>query len=333
MLVRLIICAIVLLLAPAVVADTVTMNSGRSIECVVLQENPASIVVRRGYGTMTIMRSDITKVAKAPAINAVAPAASTAPAETRRIPAWPAIVGKLVEQKWAANLQQIPATVIDVGVFKNVPYQSYRCGDDYEVNIYGDPDAPAGIEIGIYRELLKDPQAKENCVQLIATVLTDAADVAIVRAMNRKEDLIQRGSVKIEITPETSPDAYGGWWVSVYDEAALEKSRASDAELQQIAVARMAPASSTVRAAPRAAAPAAVREPVAQPRQASVAAAATAPTDPYESWSAADMRWARGSTSSAPISAGSGGSGYGRVYVRAYHRKDGTYVRGHTRRR
>src|SRR5207249_3122550 len=67
-------------------------------------------------------------------------------------------------------LEQIPATVIDKGILKNVPYLSHRSGD-YEFNVYGDPEAPSGIEIGIYNQLLADPSAKERCVNLMVALL------------------------------------------------------------------------------------------------------------------------------------------------------------------
>lgn len=67
-----------------------------------------------------------------------------------------------------AGLVQIPATVIDKGVLRNVPYKSYRAGD-YEVNVYGDPDQPARVEIGVYRSLLTSQDAKHNCVDFLTS--------------------------------------------------------------------------------------------------------------------------------------------------------------------
>ncbi len=54
---------------------------------------------------------------------------------------------------WGKGQKQIPSTVIDAGVLRDIPYLSYRAGS-YEVNVYGDPAAPACFEIGIHKELL-----------------------------------------------------------------------------------------------------------------------------------------------------------------------------------
>jgi hypothetical protein len=41
------------------------------------------------------------------------------------------------------------------------------CGDNYEVNIYGDLDHPAGIEIGFYKMLSDDKSRQSNCISFM----------------------------------------------------------------------------------------------------------------------------------------------------------------------
>jgi hypothetical protein len=118
-------------------------------------------------------------------------------------------------------------------------------------------------------------------------------DRTVLRSLKLSQDVKQRAGLTFEVTPETAEDAYGGWWVSVYDVPALDRSRASDQELKEI----------TVR-----------RDEVAKaPTVAAVGA----------SWTPRDLSYAR------PVPASS--SGGGSVYVRSYTRKDGTYVRQHYR--
>jgi hypothetical protein len=202
--------------------------------------------------------------------------------------------------------------VIDKGVMRSVPYTSYRCGSggDYEVNVYGDPDAPAGVEIGIYGALTKDSSAKQHCVEFISSVLPDKTDVALLKAARLDEDKIERGGMTIEITPPTAEDAYGGWWVSVYYEQRLDQARASDSELKAITIARDEPSRS------------AVRTPAAKPSSATT-------HEPDLDWGRDDLKRAR----KPSVSAGAATPSGGRVYVRGYYRKDGTYVQGHTRSR
>lgn len=134
---------------------------------------------------------------------------------------------------WAKDLKQIPSTVIDKGVLRNVPYTSFRSGD-YELNVYGDPAAPACFEIGVHNTLLKSDAAKKNCLDVMTALLADAEDRKLLKSLKLDVDKKTRAGWTFEITPPTAEDAYGGWWISIYDEAILEKSRASEAELAKI---------------------------------------------------------------------------------------------------
>jgi hypothetical protein len=165
--------------------------------------------------------------------------------------------------------------------------------------------------------LLENAEAKRNCVEFIASILTDKTDAAIVRAMNTTKDLVTRNDLSIEITPPTDPDAYGGWWVSVYDEKELDAARASDAELKQITVAKATPAPP-----PPAPKPVSTPQPITpfMPAPQSTPAQSSAASD---AWTPSDMRYARSSSSSS--------SGGGDVYVRGYYRSNGTYVNSYTR--
>jgi hypothetical protein len=96
-------------------------------------------------------------------------------------------------------------------------------------------------------------------------------------------------------------------------EAALDKVRASEKEIAQITVERPEPARNVATRMT----PAAPRPTLAGARQSS--------EDQYLGWSSGDMGYARRSNATS--------SGGGRVYVRSYFRKDGTYVSAHTRRR
>jgi hypothetical protein len=42
------------------------------------------------------------------------------------------------------------------------------------------------------------------------------------------------GDLTIEITPKTAPDAYGAWWISLYNRKALAKVRLTDAAYAKI---------------------------------------------------------------------------------------------------
>lgn len=310
--------SVVLLCGGMARADVVKLRNGGEIEGTVLQETPTRVAIRMAYGTVSLERAQVASIERKPFIEPPPRRSKRQEVEHRpaaevsqRFPDWRRTIDSLAKQPWAAEFKQIPATVVDKGVFRNIPYTSYRAGEDYEINVYGDPDAPAGIEIGIYRGLIDKEEAKRNCIDFVAGLLSDSTDVQILRALSHTEDSAERKGLTLEVTPPTAEDAYGGWWVSVYDKRALDGMRASDAELAAITVAR-----------------AAEKEPSATPsRDVKAAAPPEQATDPVE-WTPGEMRYARPVRTQSVASPGSG-----RVYVRGYYRKDGTYVRAHTRRR
>jgi hypothetical protein len=150
---------------------------------------------------------------------------------------------RLGKQTWVNNLRQIPATVIDKGVMRNVPYLSFQSGD-YELNVYGDPDNPAGVEIGVYRSLLSDETAKKRCIEFISEMLPNQTRRAALQKLDLKKDSATSDGMTIEITPPTDEDAYGGWWVSAYYVTALDYFRATPAEIAAITVPKSIPSAS-----------------------------------------------------------------------------------------
>jgi hypothetical protein len=103
----------------------------------------------------------------------------------------------------------------------------------------------------------------------------------------------------MEVTPPTDKDAYGGWWVTIYDERMLTEQRATEAELAAITIApsqgkilpRATPTAVGIRPAP----------------------VATSPLH----WQEHDLKQARPAPPTSQES---------RVYKRGVHRKNGTYI-------
>lgn len=284
-------------------ADTVHLKSGGSLDCTVVQESKDAVTVVYGSGLLAVQRSMIERVEReAPAPPAAAPA---------RMPTWRHVVVTGAAQEWATELRQIPATVITVGVLRHVPYKSHRCGKHYEINVYGDPDAPSGFEAGVTGALANDTEARERCLALVASLLPNGQDAETVRSLNRTVDRVEREDLVFEVTPPDAPDAYGGWWVSVYSKALLDRERASEQELARITAPLRTPSHP--------------ERPASQPEAAQDEFEKR--LEALESWSREEMRQAR------PAPTESTSSGGGSVYVRGYYRKDGTYVRAHTRSR
>jgi hypothetical protein len=277
-------------------ADVVILQDGKVITGNVLQQDNDGVLVKMDYGTFRYPKSWIKDVRK----DTILPRNESG--SKQRLPSWGKIISTLATNGWAHELQQIPATVIDNGVLKDVPYISFRCNSGgYEINVYGDLDKPAGIEIGAVNYLVKSDEAKTNCANFIASVLTTAGDKKIVKSLNLNQKALEKKEdVTFETTFPDEPDAYGGWWISVYDETALTNARASGPELLAITQPRIIPKP----------------QPVVVTTQPIVIT-----PEPTSRWSSDDLSYSRSINS----------SGGDDVYVRGYYRKNGTYVQSYTR--
>ncbi len=226
-------CGLSLIFTLNSLADTLVFSKGDPITGTVIQTNGEDLLFLTDHGTFNFGRSNIKEIK----FDRNADASQTR--STNRLPDFKTAVLSLSGQTWSSSLTPIPATVIDKGILRNVPYVSFRCNEDYELNIYGDLEDPAGIELGVYRKLLNDETAKANCLKFISDLLGDSGDREVLRALSLQQDLKQRNGLSFEITPPTAEDAYEGWWVSVFSEAKLNRSRASEKELKKISVAKV----------------------------------------------------------------------------------------------
>ncbi len=157
--------------------------------------------------------------------------------DDRTLPKRTRCIETATKQPWAKQLKQIPSTVIDNGVLRAIPYTSYRSGD-YEVNVYGDPAAPVCVEVGVYDASVKSAAAHQACLAYINALLDEEADRKALAGLKLQTGKAVRAGLTFEITPPDAPDAFNGWWISVYNEKLLDKARASDEEMKKITSTR-----------------------------------------------------------------------------------------------
>jgi hypothetical protein len=228
-----VVCAIVAGVgSPLAIADTIVLSSGQALTGTALRTNGDNVFVMMDHAAFNFSRANIKEIK-------LDQRKLAEPRGTNRLPAFKFIVSLLAKQPWASELRPIPATVIDRGVLKNVPYVSFQCGEDYEVNIYGELDKPAGIEVGVYRNLLGDKAATDNCMKFASELMVRPADKELIRGLKMERDLKRLDGLTFEITPPTAEDAYLGWWVSAYSEPALSLARASDEEMNSISIPKI----------------------------------------------------------------------------------------------
>lgn len=129
-----------------------------------------------------------------------------------------------------AGLHSIPATVVEIGVFGNVPYQSFSNGQ-VEVNAYGDPGDLVGLEAGTR---LEDAALQQCLLQFIASQPLLTADQQRVERLTIAPALDQQSGLSIEVTPRNGPDAFDAWWISLERPEAIALARASQDQVASV---------------------------------------------------------------------------------------------------
>jgi hypothetical protein len=182
--------------------DTVTLKNGRILKGVVLKETENEIILRLKVTTTTIKKNEIDSIQKSESDQ---PQKETG----ERLPPWDRCIEFAAKQDWMTDLQAIPATVIDKGILKYVPYKSFRAGL-FEINIYGDPDHPAGIEIGIRGELLSNVSAKKKCLAFVSGLMRSAGDKQVLTSLSLSKDQRELDGMTLKLRRKRMKTRTGG---------------------------------------------------------------------------------------------------------------------------
>jgi len=210
--------------------DELVLRNGKTIHGLIVEKNSVRVVMQTPSGELEYRRSDILRIRD----RETTEGAYTEVPKPGSLPDWRVVVNDLRLEDYVRTFEQIPATTIDTGVFKNVPYRSFRMNEFYELNVYGDPSDPAGIEIGIYGFSRNSAEAQKRCRDFLASYLTDVGQLNAVYSLSAKGQILKAGPMTLETTAPNAPDAYGAWWISVYNEERLKEVRLSDSEYDKL---------------------------------------------------------------------------------------------------
>jgi hypothetical protein len=214
----------------AMTPDTIQLTSGKTLRGLIVRQTNTGVTIQLPYGEQTVKNDEIVRIRNVDDdelwfTRVLAPGS---------LPPWRIIANDLRSQDDIKTFEQIPATAIDNGIFKNVPYISFRANQFYELNIYGDPDDPAAVEIGVFGPMRSSESEHKILRQFMGSYLTTNDEIKALYSMNPKGDLKKVGPISIEITPPNAPDAYGAWWISFFNEKKLNEIRLSDAAYNKL---------------------------------------------------------------------------------------------------
>jgi hypothetical protein len=204
--------------------DEVILLNGEKLRGRILVENRDSVVLLMDDRHVSIDKKEVERIYDRPdremTFTDLLPQAG-------HFPPWWVPAYDLFYSDWVKEFAQVPATVIDEGEFQNVPYLSFRANRKYELNVYGNPERPAGLEIGIYGWRRSDAKTRAKLREFITSYLHSIPEIRALESLPDSGGKVESNGLKIEITPPNAPDAYGAWWVSIWYPKALAQARLS----------------------------------------------------------------------------------------------------------
>lgn len=205
--------------------DSVLLKDGSTRRGVIVKNSADAVFLQQRYGISEFPKSNIVRI-----FDGVDVGMEFVEAEKKGdLPSWRVMVNDIRNNDVIKSLTQIPATHIDNGYLKNVPYLSFRINDYIEMNIYGNPDDPAAIEFGMYGKLASSDKMRRVLRSFMAGFLSSRKEVGAIYSIPFTGGEKSAGDFRIRITPASAPDAYGGWWICLYNPKTLAAARVGDA--------------------------------------------------------------------------------------------------------
>jgi hypothetical protein len=210
--------------------DTIVLRDGKEVRGLIIKNTAHDVTLQERFSEITYPKSDISRIIDIPD-------RGTEYTDIDRkgdLPSWRVIVNDLRSNDKIKSFVEIPAVRVDVGVFRRVPYKSFRINETMEFNIYGDPENPAGIEFGIFGSRAKDTKLKKTLRAYLAGFLASRGEVAALYNIGLEKGEATAGNVTFEVTPTTAEDAFGAWWISLYNAKSIESVRLSEKAYDEI---------------------------------------------------------------------------------------------------
>lgn len=213
--------------------DTVILNDGTSLKGLIVRNDATLLTLQQRMGEKEIPKESIRRI-----IDDHHESAYFADImDPGNLPPWRMVVQDLRCDDNIRSFREVPATSIDSGYLRNIPYLSFRINERVEMNVYGDPENPVCLEFGIYEKKSDEiTRFKKITRTYLAGILRTKGEVAALYSLPESGGERRVGKLAFKVLPPSAPDAYGGWWMSIYKPASLDAARVSPAEYAKVTV-------------------------------------------------------------------------------------------------
>ena len=209
--------------------DTLILNDGSELHGLILKNDAKEVILQQRMGEVEIPKARIRRIMDEG--DALVYFADIS--DPGKLPPWRMIVQDLRTDDNIQSFRQVPATTIDNGRLRNIPYLSFRVNNRTELNVYGNPEDPVCLEFGVYGKGVALERFKKVARAYLAGILTSRDEISALYGISDSGGVRKVGKFTFEVTPQDAPDSYGGWWISIYDANRLDRARVSDEEYRR----------------------------------------------------------------------------------------------------
>ena len=210
--------------------DQVRMNDGTELRGLILQNTSDMVVIETENGEARLPKDYVRRIDDAPNGEAI----FAELVDKDNLPSWRSVVHDLRTHDRIRLFEQIPPTSIDKGLLRHIPYLSFRANETAELNIYGDPDNPVAIEVGLYGSKGPDARTLRLFRELLAGHLHTREQIRALYHLSPRERDARAGRLAFRLIRPDDADGYGGTWIVVYRPESMERARISRRAYQEI---------------------------------------------------------------------------------------------------
>jgi hypothetical protein len=145
------------------------------------------------------------------------------------LPSWRVIANDLRSHDSITSVTEIPPARIEQGMFRNIPYKSFRINKSIETNIYGNAENPVALEIGLYGGRKGSTAMRRLLRGYMAGYLSTREEIAALYSLDLRGGKARADPLALEIIPPNDPRSHGTWWICLYREDDLDRARVPDA--------------------------------------------------------------------------------------------------------
>jgi len=215
---------------PLLTVDRIELKSGETVDGLIVSRSPNGITVRTENGEVSYPMDAIRRI-QDESEDDLSYTKALGPGE---LPPWRVIINDIRNYDEIVRFEEIPPVRLESGAFRNVPYKSFRGNRRLELNLYGDLQRPAGIEIGIYGPDSRDERLRRLARRFMATYMGSRGEVGALYDIPLTGGIAEVGPTVIRIQSPDEPDSHGAWWISIYNKRALERARVPPAQYEKV---------------------------------------------------------------------------------------------------